>query len=504
MPHLITADKILGRFGVPTGGVNQLMPASDLPTTQLRDALNVFPRNGVLRPRPGLRFFDATVFTGTPTGMLAYYTADNVSVPVLATTTSLYAYVGGTWSDITVTPFTADASHPARFTTIVLGTPPVNYLIHTNGVDAPVQWDGVNPVIPVAGTPAPPLWTDVCTIQDHIIGIVPPYMVQWGNIRAIDAWPALNQKQAAETADPVIALRPFGQGGQAVLYKQRSYWFVNYTGSFSEASAFQFQQIGFFDGPASPAAVVDVNGSHILMTSRGRIGVFSGSSLSWVGDLCWRKIRFDLDVSRSQEIFGVYDPVFQDVTFFYPSLTTGAMTNAVLLTVPNPAVGRTDAGVFPLEISGPVTCGTTLRLADLRDRVLVTGMAANKSYEWTTDTEFDDTTPFGGFWQTGLVPTPGMDPFKLEAVEIFAERGPGYGTLWVQPVTSWTLGGEGTLGQKLIGDAGNLEKPDEPTHSATGLSIQARFFGLHCSFDAANDTTLRFKGAAFFAQRRTV
>jgi hypothetical protein len=504
VPHLITSDRIVAKFGPPTGGVNQLLPASDLPTHQLRDASNVLTREAILRPRPGYRPFAATTLTGTPTGIFPYYRGANDPVPVLATTSRLYAYTGGAWTDVTGAALTASTRQLGRFTMLTLGTPPVSWVLHSNGQDAPRRWDGV------AGTftsvpEGPPVWSDLCTIQDHVIGIVPPYGIQWGSIRALDVWPALNVRQLSDTPDPVVAIRPFGQAGTGVLYKQRSSWFVTYTGAATEAQAFAFQLIGFYDGPASPAAVVDVQGAHILMTSTGRIGVFSGTRMDWVGDLLWPKLRADIAPGEAGRIFGVYDPTYSEVTFVYPSLAAGsAMRGVVVLTVPRPAVGLLESGAFPGLLAGALSAGGTVRLTDLRDQVLVAGTTANRTYEWTTESEQDDAEDFGGFWQTGLVPTPGMDPFRLEAVEIFAERGVGYGQMQVQAVTSWTLAGDGTLAEAAIGRAGDLEAEDEPIRADTGLKIHGRFLGLRCSFTAARTSHIRFKGATFFAQKRSV
>src|SRR5262245_17271709 len=152
MPHTITADRLIGRFEVPWRGVNQLARVDALPVDALRDARNVLTRRGVLRLRPGYSQFHSQVFTGTPTGITAYERGSNDPVPVLATTARLYKYDLGTFTDITGTLQTAVPTQPARFTTITIGT--TNYVLHTNGKDAPMQWPGTTGnFVPIAGGP---------------------------------------------------------------------------------------------------------------------------------------------------------------------------------------------------------------------------------------------------------------------------------------------------------------------------------------------------------------
>jgi hypothetical protein len=493
--HLISGDRVIGRFPVPWRGVNQQVPAYELPPDALRSASNVIPRNGVLRPRPGYVQFHSQVFTGTPTGIAPYLRGAADPVPVLGTTSRIYKYDSGAWSDVSGSNPTAATTQPARFTTISIGSS--NYVIHTNGKDTPRSWAGSSNFATMTGAP---LWSDVCTVADHLIGIIPPYKIQWGDIRSISTFGSLNVKHAAETADAVVALRPLGLSNAAILYKERSIYGVSYTGGQTEATAFRFDPLGFYDGPASPAAVVDVDGAHIYMTRNGRVAYYNGAQHVWIADGVWPVIQADMDSSVAIRAWGAYDPANHEVHFVYPSLTySSGLRGYLCVTLPRPAEGVTVYGGFPGALSGALSAGGVVRLTDNLDIILTAGTTNNRSYKLTTAATTDDGTVYSGSWTTGLIAAPGTDPFRLDSVETYAERADAYGKLSLTPLNSWTLAGEGStpdVARDVI-----LSAADEPRTAPTGLNIYGRFFGLRYSFDSASTNTVRFKGAALYALR---
>lgn len=494
MPHLITGDRVVGRFTVPWRGINQEMRADQLGEDALRDASNVFPRHGVLRLRPGFSQFSATTFSGTTTGVVPYLRGAADPVPVLATTTRQYKYDAGAWSDITGSVQSATTSQPARFTTIALGSPIAHNLIHTNGANTPSKWTGSSTFSNLTSFP---LWTDVATIADHVIGIVPPYTVSWCNIRSLDAPPALNTKQASETADAVVALRPLGRGLTGVLYKDRTRWAVTYTGGQTEATAFRFDFLGYYDGPASPAAVVDVDGQHVYMTPTGRVGVYDGSRHAWVADGLWPAIRDDIDTTTSGRVWGVYDPINAEVHFVYPSLAvSNAMRGWVGISLAKPDQGIGAFGAFRGQLGSALNCGATVRLTDRLDFLLVAG---TKTHRFTMSAAADDGTAFSGYWQTGLLGLPGLDPLRMEAVETFAERASGYGQITVKAVTSMTLDSDGDAEDQ--GKPVELGTTQERPYQPVGLDTRARFVGLRYEFSDSSAVTLRWKGARMAALR---
>lgn len=517
----VLESKLVKFWPTPTKGIARHVPIYQIPDDALYDSMNVIEQDGRLLPRPGLVIYDSPTLNGTPVGAITYTKTANTPVIFLVTTTKVYSSSGlGSWTDRTLGALTGTASNRAMFTSIVLGnTSPVSYVIFTNGVDAPQKWDGTaGTVSTVAGTP--PVWTDVTTISDRIIGIKPPYNVSWSPVRRIDSWPALNYHQAAFTPDEVVAIRNLGvQGG--VLYKRRSIWMVSPTGFDSDAKAYRFDLYGLYDGPAGPSAVVDADGIQVRMTSTGRIGVFDGSKHSWVGDGVWPLLKdtnsgVALDLQYAHKIFGVYDPENRIVTFFYPRTSLGAVpaTNMVMVTLPTDLrqdfgcfLGQVGVGVdgIATALTHPNTYGQNLPLA-IGNKNL--GVSTVFQLAAIPAGETDAGEDFSGHWQTGLSKLP--ESMRLEGIELYAGRSNATGNIMVEPVTSWALANNGDIGtkQEISLNLGDVESPRE----AIGFDNRARFFGLRFSFDttswatdgASSDSTRGYKGCSLFGQKLTV
>jgi hypothetical protein len=513
MAHLATARSLVGEYGPPTLGVNTMVPAHKLAPTALVAALNVITRAGVLRQRPGYAPFGTGGLIGTPTGLTSYVQAAESggrTLPVLATTSHVYAADNGVWTDLTGGATTgSDRTDLARFATLSIGTPLVNYLALADGVSPLRIWSGdLGGTFDTAiGVPDDRVFTDLCTISDRIVGIVPPYGVFWCNLRDLTAWPELNQMQRAETPDKVVALAAIGQGSFAVLYKQRSLWGINFNpGAVSEATAFTESFIGFWAGPAGPACVVPFDGGHVYMTKTGRVALFTGAQHAWLGDGVWPLVRAQINVREAGRSWGTYDPTTHEVHFVYPNKLDGdRMTGLLTVTLPMVQAGQTDTGVFPGGLASELTAGAVVSSdATNEDQVIVAGPNATdgtiaSAFTLSTDHDTDNGTPFAGFWQTGL--SFKSDPWRLEGVEIFADRGAGYGALQVRPVTSFSLSGSGLIGPAFIGGAGNLDTVDEPVRPVTGFDVRTRFIGLRCEFGRSDRVTVRYKGAAVYTMK---
>ena len=497
---------------VPSKGVWRHVPIYQIPDDALYDSHNVVEIDGRLVPRPGMTSFTADDFAGDPCGATMYYKTKGQPVIVYMTSGRIYTYnaTTGVWTDRTGAAITgtAVAANKARFTSIVLGnTTATSYVIMTNGIDPPQKWDGTAAATSsVAGTP--PLWTDVATIADRIIGIDPPYNVSWSPVRQIDSWPALNYHQAGFTPDQVVAIRALGvQGG--VLYKARSIWTISPTGLDSDAKAYRFDLYGLYEGPANPAAVVDADGVQVRMTPTGRIGVFDGAKHSWIGDGVWPIIRAQMDPAWVKHIHGVYDPLENIVYMFYP-LSNGAVRGVVMITLPQ--VGREgfgcflgeytlDGGIGGLnEILASVTFTQKPGATTAYKQLVFTGGDPSATHgvyslEGTLD-QTDSDSVIAGYWQTGLAKLP--EAMRLEGIELYASRGDGYGNLTVEPVTSWVLADDGQLGTARTIDLGQaIEPPRDPL----GFDQRARFAGLRFSFGDVEETTLEYKGVALLGQK---
>ena len=517
MPHVLRADKIIGSWEVPVAGTLRNMPITKIPPDALYSSLNVLVRSGFLQARPGLTRFAATVMTGRPTGMFnstmlatgAFQTdtfqTDTFqvtgSIPstllIVGTVDKIYGYYGGILNDITGSPdLTALDTQLARFTSMALGTPQVLYILHTNGVDAPRQWDATSGTFSaVAGTP--PNWTDLANIDQHIIGIVPPYNIRWGDTGSITSWPAANVRVLSDTPDPLVGVASLGVRS-GVVYKTRSLWDTIITGSDVESSYFRFELRAEVDGPASPAAVVNVDGAHAYMTAQGRMGFYNGSRHFWIGDGVWPLVDADLDKSNSARIFGAYDPRFRIVVFCYPRTgDAGECKGWAVVMLPNPAEGYDGFISFHGRSTLALSAGGDLRIDTFRALFARSDASNQRVYTW--EGEDDDGSDITGHLQTGLVGAPGLEFFTLEAYETFALQGAPYGSVTVQPVHSYILDTEGgTLGASktvsLVADTS-----DAVLGKKKGGDIRGRFFGLRYSFTKNANLTFRWLGARLSA-----
>jgi hypothetical protein len=476
---------------VPRKGVLHNFPIYETPEGALFDALNVLVRQGVLKPRPGIGDHSPTSLLDRPMGAFVTTTlatgafqadafqndAFQVSgggsnVFVLAgTTRRIWVFIGGNWIDITDTQLTGEAIHHVRFTGIEIGG--TIWTVIVNGVDTPRKWDNTSATVtPVTGTP--PIFSDVTTISDRIIGIVPPFGIRWGNAYDLGTWPALNFRDLTDTMDRMIAIRNMGTLGGAI-YKENSIWSVIPIGG-TDAAFFRFELRGFYKGPASPAAIVDANGTHYYMTTSGRIGAWNGTAHDWVADGVWEIIREDLDPTNMNRAFGIYEPNFDEVYFAYPRVgDSGELKGGVVIQRPRPKDGISEHISFPLRFERPISAGTDLRLESNKALVFTSDTFRSKFLEGPDDAG----TEFSGFWQPGLASTPKQLPYRIEEMEVFARRSTGAGSLTVKPVSSNLLDTEGgTIGAGVAVDLADATK----VRDLKGTDIRARFLGLRHEF----------------------
>lgn len=497
-----------GQWRSPVQGMLRGLPAIEVPDDAVWDSLNVVVRKGFLQPRPGLVRLSPTNLEARPTGAInaislaegafqvdmvqddAFQTAGDApaSNVLVGTTRGLWVFFGGLWHEITPGEFTATEIQMSRFTSIQIDDE--IWVLHTNGIDAPVQWASGNSVASViAGSP--PKFADFTTIGDRIIGVIPPYEIRWGEETSLASWPALNFKTLADTPDPIVAIRNLGTLG-GVIYKTNSIWAVQFIGGTS-ASSYRFELRGLWDGPASANAVVDADGVHYYCTIDGRIGRFDGLRHQWVNDGCWPKVDTEIETIYSKRIFGVYDRRNRELRFYYPVKgDRGELHGEITVITPKPQEGVTNHISFVGRLEHAVSAGTEARL-DL-NKTLLFGSESFLSYELIEDKD-DDGTPFSGYWQQGLKGTPGLTLHRLEGVETFAQRGIDYGFLELQVAHSNVLAVDGgELGPvKFVG----LTDP-HVFKELKGDDLRARFWGLRYNF--THPIQLRWQGGKLYSR----
>ncbi len=475
---------------LPTGGVNRALPAQQLDVSELYDALNLVVFGGEMGPRKGLALYNSTLFPSRPIGAFSYLRADNRVIPILATQSRVFTFDNG-WTDRTDVPLVGSADIPARMTVLPMGTPTTVYLVLVNGLDVPRQWDGSAAKLSfVAGSP--PVWTDVTTAFDRIVGIVPPYEVSWGEALSLASWSTLNRRQLADTPDPVVAISNLGTMGVCV-YKSQSIWTGLAQGGPS-SQAFRFELVApGIDGPANPAARVRADLSDFYMTTQGRIGAFDGQSHEWIADGVWPLVQADLDTTATARIHGWYDPTQHVVWFAYPRVgDQGECYGLVLLHLPQPKARLEDFFAIPGRLKLPVSAAVNVRLADNQDRVLVFGSLSTSRFTYTLEGADDAGTPFDWMFQTGLVAAPNSVPHRVEGVEPFVARGSRYGDFTLRMVVSDILDAPGGTVQSP-GVTVDLTTAPIPTDTKGFRDARGRFFGLRG--DGPSTTVLRYVGA---------
>jgi hypothetical protein len=485
----------LAAWPTPVRGVNQALPAHEIGIDELRDALNMALVHGVFQPRRGLVRFGSTVFSARALGAFEYRRADAVALPLIATQTRLLTYEGGVWTDRTGgTPLTGSAEKPARVTLLPFGTPTVVYAVHANGVDALRQWNGTDATFTtVAGTP--PVFSDVTTAFDRVVGIVPPYEVGWGEALSLATWSALNRRLLADTPDPLVAISHAGTLGLHV-YKAKSIW-AGYAQGGPSSQAFRFEHRLDVDGPAGPAARVRAEGVDYYMTTQGRIGAYTGESHGWVADGVWPLVQAQLDSTLSQRIVAWYDKLQSLVWFAYPRVgDAGECFGLVLLHLPKPIERLDTYAAFPGTLLRAVSAAVDLRLSDGVDRALVVTSTPSDRRALELGGLDDDGQVFPVMWQPGLAATPNFDVYRIESIEPFVERGTGYGTLEMRAVVSDVLD---TPAGTLEPTGATIDLTEVPVDANAGLDARGRFLGVR--FDATSQDVVRYKGALLYGRK---
>lgn len=492
----------IGHWDAQHKGVLRDFPPYKLPPDALYDCLNVVFRNGAIGPRPGMvQLSPGTDLLARVTGAIqasslasgafepsafentAFQVTGNTDATLLiaGTNRAWWAYFGGGWHNLATTPLTATDIYLAQFTTIQIGS--TIFVLLTNGLDSPRSWDQVATLDQVVAG-LPPLFTDWTTASDRIIGIVPPYLIQWGNALNITTWPNLNFRVLSDTTDALVAIENLGTLGVAV-YKRRSIWIGTAQGGL-DSSFFAFTLRGQYEGPANPNTLCNVNGAHYYMTKTGRVGVFDGVTQTWINDGILPLITSNMDTLNMNRAFGEYDPTSREVWFHYPRLddntsVTGNVTGLLVVTLPHPFSyeGIFFHSCYLGKTAIPVTAGTDRRL-DIADRV-VFGQNSGKNLAYLTlNNGSDDGVSFTGFLQTPMQMTKDGDVAQADGVETYATYTGGQGPLTLRLGGSLMLGNLTTTG---FSAGVVLDMTVEPNVSPDiDFGIRGRFFGLRYEF----------------------
>lgn len=496
------------RWGPPVKGVLRNFPIHLIPPDSLYDALNVLMRDGRLMARPGSVAFAAQSLGARVSGAFSTASLEEGafqsdafqndafqttalspgSISVAGTDVALWVLLAGNWVNRTgATAFTGNATLPVRFTSIEIGT--TVWILATNGRNTPQKWDQAAPTF-VDVTGSPPAFADWTTASNRIVGILPPYTVRWGNSLDIGTWPALNFRTLSDSPDKLKAIRNLGTLG-VIIYKERSIW-VGLPFGATDASFFTFELRRQVEGPAGVNAVVDAEGIHYYMTSDGRVGTFDGYNHRWVGDGVWPSVRMEIDKEAGQLVHGVYDPLLNEVHFYYRRTGDIDVQGVVTVVPPRPTEGIEDYISFQGKTAVPFSASTA-RLGSNKEIILFHATAFT-SWKPAVDSS-DAGVVFTGFWHGGLRPSFKGDMFRIESIETFAERAPGYGIITVAPVSSFDLDTEGGT----IGAGKTVDLTVASVKEDKGFNVRGRFMGLRYSF--TSPVKIRYHGAVAITRR---
>ena len=341
-----TGEKVIASFPVPYKGVIRNSSEIEQPKDSLYVGENLHFFQGELRQRPSWNLARNTTIAAPPTT----YPVTGIFSTHRATTRDQFLLVGGSadvyalidaastlgaagWQKIVTWGATRAQYRQVRYTELSFDTPLVTRVVICNGVDTPRTF-----TIPVASanfaTSAAmvahasaslgvPIWRDVCTASDRILGI-DDTEVSWTANLSIVGPAATSVKALTETMDLNIAIRPLSTLNVGV-WKERSFWIGVFAGG-SEATAFRWRLLKWVDGPASPAALTtDSKGNWFWMTKQGRVVMMEaeGYQISFPGDGVWPLVRdqMSLNITEYGTIHAVYRPFYDEIFFFYGAVT---------------------------------------------------------------------------------------------------------------------------------------------------------------------------------------
>jgi len=502
--HKDPTARLLKSYLPPFKGTWTTLPSYILPDDALSSSLNTTLLGGLLRSRCGLKSYNSTNLGNKVLGSFLSVDTLNNKYPFCGTRNKVYRYVNNNWSDITsVIPLTASNDSVVRFTSLQLGT--LVYVFYTNGTDPLkiISQSGYNLDNITAVSGSIPTMTDICTSFSRVVGITPPYTIQWcdainNTYVSYQAWPSLNQAILADTEDSLVCIGSLGTLGVAV-YKEGNI-FVGIAQSGPNSQAFRFEHRGEYEGPANPNARVSVNGTHIYMTPTGRVGLFDGTQQAYICDGIWPTLQDTIDEENTNHIFGVYDYKTAQVTFWYPRVgDNGASLGMLTIDIPFPLAGIQSYSYFIGQSNFPCSNGLSIRLFQANSSPLIFG---NNNQTFTLDkhTYTDNLESFSCSAEPGL-----FRPTRVEGdndfsdiykpiFEILATRDSSRGEVHISSVTSSMLENDGNLSQSQIMDLSKTHINDYIAFNSTGS-----FLGLKMEWDST--AKFEYKGANVYGRK---
>lgn len=347
----------------PFVGINKDLPAHEVATGVVTDALNVRFREGsaelftgqteVYQPAPLAPLSTFSTRIGTDRYWLALGQ------------TKAYCVTGSppVWTDIT----RASSDYAASLDTLWNGGVLNGVPILNNGVDVPQVWAPVSTAQKLTALPAWPANTLVRVLRpwrNYMFGFDVkqggnrfPHRVMWSHSAdpgtVPDSWDISDTTKDAGEFDlagvgHVIDALPLRDA--LIVYKENSTYSAKFVGA---PFMFQFQEVFSSSGMLSPDCAVEIDGSHVVLTSNDLIR-HDGTQMQSVIDKVTRRWLFkNIDSAMYNRCFLTKNVYFNEVWVCFPELGATRCTKALVY-------NYKDGSISIRELPGITGAGTGL------------------------------------------------------------------------------------------------------------------------------------------------
>jgi hypothetical protein len=148
-----------------------------------------------------------------------------------------------------------------------------------------------------------------------------PLLVRWSNILDFTNWTVTSQTQAGDfhipTGSAIIGALQAAQ--QGLIWTDVGIWAMQYIGY---PLIFSFNQIGFGCGLVGPHAMTTLRGS-VFWMSQENFYMLTSSGATVLPCSVWDVVFQDLDTAHQNKCVAASNSGFNEVAFYYPSLSGG-------------------------------------------------------------------------------------------------------------------------------------------------------------------------------------
>jgi hypothetical protein len=282
---------------------------------------NVVPGFNSYQPQKGLSAYNANALPTQAKGLTMARTTAGAWEVYAATTTDLYVYVGGSWTEATRLAGGDYATVSGEFWRwLQYG----ENLICVNGADEPQTIDiesGSN-FTDLGGTP--PIARNITAVGEFVVlsGLVDtPYRIQWSAIGNAAGWTA--GTDLSDYQDFPDGGRVTGVSGGETGFVLQEYMIRRMRFLPGSDYVFQFEKVVEGKGSISPYGFATVAGTVFFLAEDGFYS-YSGEGLSPIGDKRVNKWFLDsVDAARLSSVMAVADPYRPRILWFYYG-STGA------------------------------------------------------------------------------------------------------------------------------------------------------------------------------------